>query len=336
MNRGSRSLRCTLIVLGVTLACGFGAAGQEPAPSTVKPPGPDRCAESRAVLEAASQGIRNPPADVHYKLAECEAREGGLQSADAHLDLALASDPGHLQALHLRAYVLFSLGRYREALDWAGRFLERQPEGGETRKIAGLARFMLGDRASAEADLRKAAALLPLDSDAQYYLGRVYYEGSKLTLALESFREAVRLAPGSVKAHNHLGQTLEGLTRFEEAKQAYREAIRLEREGPERSEWPYYNLGALLLAEGETDEAVSWLERSLERNPSSVQTRTRLGAAYGAAGRPADATSQLRAVIEAEPGNADAHYHLGRVLMKLGEEADARKHLGLFERLREP
>ena len=217
-----------------------------------------------------------------------------------------------------------------------GRFLERQPEGGETRKIAGLARFMLGDRASAEADLRKAAALLPLDSDAQYYLGRVYYEGSKLTLALESLREAVRLAPGSVKAHNHLGQTLEGLTRFEEAKQAYREAIRLEQEGPERSEWPYYNLGTLLLAEGQTDEAVSSLERSLDRNPSSVQTRTRLGAAYGAAGRPADATAQLRAVIEAEPGNADAHYHLGRVLMKLGEEADARKHLGLFERLREP
>ena len=122
-------------------------------------------------------------------------------------------------------------------------------------------------------------------------MGRVYFEGSKLTLALESFRVAIQLDPRSVKARNHLGQTLEGLTRFEEAKDAYQDAVELEQQGPERSEWPFYNLGSLLLAEGDTEQAVTLLEKALQRNPSSLQTRTKLGAAYSAASRLEDGQS---------------------------------------------
>ena len=70
---------------------------------------------------------------------------------------------------------------------------------------------MLGDRPGAELDLKRAARLLPQDFDAHYYLGRVYFEGSKLTLALSAFRKAIELDPRSAKARNHLGQTLEGL-----------------------------------------------------------------------------------------------------------------------------
>ncbi len=195
---------------------------------------------------------------------------------------------------------------------------------------------MLGDRVGAEHDLQRAAKLLSRDFDARYYLGRVYFERSKLTPALASFRLAIELDPRSVKARNHLGQTLEGLTHFEEAKDAYRKAIDLEQQDTARSEWPYYNLGALLLAERDAAQAVVLLERALERNPSSLQTRTKLGVAYGAAARPEDATEQLRQVVLAEPTNADAHYQLGRVLMKLGQEDEARRRLTLFERLREP
>lgn len=296
----------------------------------------NRFAEAREILDGLVSGTSNPPADAYYQLAVCDAREGRIQAADELLDRALSRDPGFLPALHLKAYIQFSAGRYTEALDWARQFLQKHPDGGETRKVAGLARFMLGDRTGAERELHRASSLLPEDFDARYYLGRVYFEGSKLTLALESFRLAIELDARSVKARNHLGQALEGLTRFEEAKAVYQEAIQLEQEGSERSEWPYYNLGALLLAEGGTEQAVVLLERALERNPSSLQTRTKLGAAYSAASRLQDAKEQLREVVLAEPSNADAHYQLGRVLMKLGQEEQAREHLALFERLREP
>lgn len=338
MSSGSNALRCAVAALGIM--CLGAAFGQLPIDSSIDSASElirqNRFAEARKILEALVSGTPDPPVEAYYHLAVCDAREGKMQAAGETLDLALSRNAALLPALHLKAYIEFSAGRYTEALDWARQFLEKRPDGGETRKVSGLARFMLGDRTGAERDLHRASTLLPDDFDARYYLGRVYFEGSKLTLALESFRLAIELDPHSVKARNHLGQALEGLTRFEEAKDAYRKAIDLERDGREQSEWPYYNLGVLLLAEGDTGQAVTLLERALERNPSSTQTRTKLGAAYSAASRLQDATEQLRAVVLAEPSNADAHYQLGRVLMKLGEEDQARKHLALFERLREP
>ena len=338
MTTGSKNTRYA--VLALVFACLGIAFGQHPISASIDSASElirqNRFTEARKTLQALVSGTPDPPAAAYYHLAVCDAREGRRDAADEALNLALSRDPGFLPALHLKAYVEFSAGRYTEALEWARRFLHEQPDGGETRKVSGLARFMLGDRAGAERDLHRASSQLPNDFDARYYLGRVYFEGSKLTLALESFRMAIELDPRSVKARNHLGQTLEGLTRFDEAKDAYRNAIELEQEGAERSEWPYYNLGTLLLAEGDTGQAVILLERALERNPSSLQTRTKLGAAYSAASRLQDAAEQLRGVVREEPANADAHYQLGRVLMKLGQEDQARKHLTLFERLREP
>ena len=326
--------------MALAIACLSVAFGQHPVSVSIDSAAElirqERLGEAREILEALVAYTPNPPAQAYYHLAVCDAREGKRQAADKSLDLALSRNPGFLPALHLKAYIQFSAGRYTEALHWAGQFLQKHPDGGETRKVAGLARFMLGDRSGAERELQRASSLLPTDFDARYFLGRVYFEVSKLTLALESFRLAIQLKPRSVKARNHLGQTLEGLTRFEEAKDTYQDAIELEQQGPERTEWPYYNLGSLLLAEGDTEQAVTLLEKALERNPSSIQTRTKLGAAYSAASLLENAREQLREAVVAEPSNADAHYQLGRVLMKLGLEDEARKHLALFERLREP
>ena len=95
------------------------------------------------------------------------------------------------------------------------------------------------------------------------------------------------------------------------------------------------NLGALLLADGDTEQAVTLLERALERNPSSLQTRTQPGVDYSAASLLEDAREQLHGAVLSEPSNADAHYQLRLVLMKLGLSEAARKRLELSERLPE-
>ena len=295
-----------------------------------------RFSEAQRILESVLLQPARPPVDVYYHLAVCHARLGKPDAALQNLDIVLDEEPSHLPALHLKAYLRFAEGRYGEALKLATESLEKQPNGGETRKISGLARFMLGDKVGAERDLRNAVQSLPKDFDAHYYLGRLYFEQSKLALALELFEMAITLDPGSVKAHNHRGQTLEGLTRYDDASSAYRDAIEIEGSGGERSEWPYYNLGSLLLAEGHASKAVELLGMALERNPSSIQTKTRLGTALSAASRLEEAEAHLRSAVKAEPRNADAHYQLGRLLMKLGNSHEGRRHLALFERLREP
>ena len=293
-------------------------------------------ADAKRILESMLLQPTRPPDDVYYHIAVCQARLGEPEAAMRNLDLVLQSGRIHLPTLHLKAYLQFSRGNYEDALRLATVFLDIQPDGGETWKIAGLSRFMLGDKPGAERDLRTAADKLPGDFDAQYYLGRVYFEQGKLALALEVLGRAIAVKPESVKAHNHAGQALEGLGRFDDAVSAYRTAIGIERNGDQRSEWPYYNLGALMLAEGNATEAVELLEEALARNPLSVQTKTKLGAALSAASRLDEAQAQLREAVKAEPDNADAHYQLGRLLMKMGETKAGRHHLAEFERLRDP
>ncbi len=293
-----------------------------------------RCEDARDLLESLVEQVEEPPASALYHLAVCQATLGHPEAADRRLGEALARDSEYLPAIHLKAYFQFAAGRYDEALRWSQRYLALRPDGGETRKISGLARFMLGDKTGAGEDLRQATRLLPQDFEAHYYLGRVLFEMSKLTPALEAFGRAIEIEPTSVKAHNHLGQTLEGLTRFEEAKDAYGTSIAIENRTAERSEWPYFNLGSLLLSEGEVPRAIEFLERALQRNPASAQTKTKLAVAYNAASRLEEATARLEEVVLAEPDHADAHFQLGRVLMKRGLEGEARKHLAEFERLR--
>ncbi len=286
------------------------------------------------VLTRMSERPEGLSIDGRYQLAVCHARLGNTKAAEASLEAVLQGQPSHLPALHLKAYLQFSAGRYRDSLEWAEKFLRLHPDGGETRKVSGLSRFMLGDKQGAEADLEVAVRQLPADFDAHYYLGRVYFEQSKVSPALQSLRRAVAIQSDSVKARNHLGQALEGLARFEEAAEAYREAIELESSGSERSEWPYYNLGALLLADGDVEGAITLLEKALDRNPSSAQVRTKLGAALSAASRFAEAASQLRVAVRAAPEHAEARFQLGRVLMRLGETDEARVQLQEFQRLR--
>jgi len=293
-------------------------------------------ADAKRILEAMLRQPARPPDDVYYHIAVCQARLGEPEAAMRSLDLVLQSGRIHLPALHLKAYLHFSQGDYEDALRLATAFLDIRPDGGETWKIAGLARFMLGDKPGAERDLRTAAEELPGDFDAQYYLGRVYFEQGKLSLAVEVLGRAIAANQESVKAHNHAGQALEGLGRFDDAVSAYRTAIEIERNGDQRSEWPYYNLGALVLAEGNAAEAVELLKEALTRNPLSVQTKIKLGAALSAASRLDEAQAQLREAVAAEPDNADAHYQLGRLLMKMGEPKAGRQHLAEFERLRDP
>ncbi len=274
------------------------------------------------------------PAETYFQLAVCHAQLQDWSAADTALDLALEGNPLHLPATRLKAYVRFSTGRYPDALEWATKYLETRPEDGVALKISGLSRFMTGDAAGAQLDLERSAEQLPNDFDAHYFLGRVYFERSQLSRALDAFRKALAINPSSGKAQNHLGQTLEGLTRFEAAERAYRKAIEIERTNENSSEWPYYNLGSLLLAQGDAPQAIELLATALERNPSSAQTRIKLGAALSAASRYDEAIRHLRAVAAAEPDNPDAHYQLGRLLMKMGKREEAREHFKLFEALR--
>jgi tetratricopeptide (TPR) repeat protein len=269
-----------------------------------------------------------------YELALRYTRNGDWKSADSLLDRVLQESPGYLPAIFLKARALFSLGRYAESLKMARLFLENRPESGEAHKLAGLASFMLGDQDHARGELQKATELSPRDAEAFYYLGRVYFTASNMPGALAAFENAIKNDPRSVRAYNHLGQTLEGMARFSEAKDAYLTAIKLEREQKVRSEWPFYNLGALLLQQGDSEEAAKYFREALTRNPDFVSGKVKLAMALSAAGSLGLAEKLLEEALRLEPRSSEAHYQLARLLTKMGRPEEARKHFLAFRELK--
>jgi len=263
------------------------------------------------------------------------ARRGDWKRAEQLVDQTLERAPQASAALYWKSYILFQTGRYKEADGYAARFLEHNPQSGDAHKVLGLALYMQGESVRAEGELTRAVDLSPADFESRYYLGRVQFERHNLPAALASFQRAIALDGASVRAFTQLGQTYEGLARWDEAKAAYNRAIELERQQPKRSEWPYYNLGTLLLKDGRAREAIPWLRQALDRSPSWPEAKVRLAAALGSTANYTEAKRLLEEVVAADPRNGQAHYQLAGLLVKLKQPEDARRHFLLFAELKQ-
>jgi len=260
-------------------------------------------------------------------------RQSEWKKAEAALDQIPSTNTA---ALYWKAYLLFRTARYKECATTATSYLEHKSDSSSGNKVLGLCSYMLGQSEAAERSLKRATEIDPSDSEAFYYLGRLYFTGHNLPEALALFEKLTVIDKSSVRGFNHLGQTLEGLSRFEEAKAAYQRAIQLEQTQSIKSEWPYYNLGVLYLKEGRAQEAVGLLQQALTRNVNWQEGKIQLAVALFSSNHDEDARNILTDVLAADPKNADAHYQMGRLLLKSGKQDEARRHLQQFEALRKP
>ena len=79
------------------------------------------------------------------------------------------------------------------------------------------------------------------------------------------------------------------------------------------------NLGALLLGQGRTNEAIAHLQTALRLAPNFAEAHCNLGVALGATGHPDEALDHLNEALRLAPGNAHPHYSLGALLLKQGQ-----------------
>lgn len=85
----------------------------------------------------------------------------------------------------------------------------------------------------------------------------------------------------------------------------------------------HYDLGGLLLAQGQALEAVACYRAALKLAPGHPQLLLQLGNAYTALGRHVDAATQFQASLRADPAQLAAHYNLGNALRELGQPEPA-------------
>jgi Flp pilus assembly protein TadD/mono/diheme cytochrome c family protein len=88
-----------------------------------------------------------------------------------------------------------------------------------------------------------------------------------------------------------------------------------------------FNLGAVALQLGDTDQAIRDFEAALVVQPNSAPAANSLGAALQSAGRIDEAATYFRRAIASDPQYADGHFNLGILMAQQGDFAGARTEL---------
>lgn len=258
-------------------------------------------------------------------------RQGQWKEAETVIDQISSTN---VPVLYWKAYLFLRTARYSECRSVVAMYLAQKPDSAPGLKVLGLCSFMNEAPEQAEQALRRATEIDPSDTEALYYLGRLYFTSHNLPAALSRFERLTTLDKSSVRGFNHLGQTYEGLSRFEDAKVAYLKAIQLEQAQTVKSEWPYFNLGVLYVKEGRAQEAVDLLREAVKRNVNWSEGKIKLAVALFSSDRPEDARVILSEVLATDPKNADAYYQMGRLLLKAGNRDEAHEYLQRFQSLR--
>ncbi len=270
-------------------------------------------------------------------LSEARAlvESGQLSEAErmtrSYLGLHKNSADGH----YLLGYILFkkvdakgSLAEYTEGARY------RRPTAHDL-EVVGADYIVLHDYADADKWFTQAVDWDPNNWQALYYLGRTKYNENRFDEAAKIFTRCLQSEPNDVKSEDNLGLSLEALGRTDEAIAAYQEAIMWEGKSgsAQRDSGPYLDLGAILVANDRTPDALPYLRQALAISPQDVRIHRELGKAYLHLNRLEEAESELEKSIQLAPDSAPTHFILAQVYRKRGLEEKARREIARYTAL---
>jgi tetratricopeptide (TPR) repeat protein len=233
-------------------------------------------AEARRVERSA-----NPDSMDHYFIGLALYHKGVtpelLDKARSHFDRALALDPDSVEALVQRAWV-----------DLA--FVGAQLSDDRPERLH-----------SAAVDLSKALRLRPDKAGAHAALGFLRILSNRAAQGIAECERALAIDRNLAAAHGYIGLGKVVAGRNEDTEGHVLEALRISPRDAGAFGWMHF-VGVAKLAAGRDEEAVAWLNRSIELGRSWPTSYFWLAAALAHLGRHEEACEQARAGLELNPG----------------------------------
>ncbi|HUF49885.1 MAG TPA: tetratricopeptide repeat protein [Longimicrobiales bacterium] len=210
---------------------------------------------------------------------------------------------------------VYRKGRYGDAAELFGVYVEEQPDHGQGHYMLGLSAWKSGDHDRAERALQRAVELDGESVKARTNLGRVLLEQGRPHDALPHIEKAVELAAESPEVWRVLGNVKAELSRHDEALDAYRSALVRN----ENDAWSMNNYALVLIQLGRYQDALPPLARAVELVPGSATFQNNLGVALERAGVLGSARRAFTAALAADSTYGKAQISLSRVQSRLGE-----------------
>jgi tetratricopeptide (TPR) repeat protein len=237
--------------------------------------------------------------DIFYAQGLLESEQGKNAEALLSLEKAIAAAPD--STVYLRQYVISAIraSENGKAMRAAERLVRLNAAEPEFLYLHGAAALQNGSLRAAESSLTKYFEMRPADPRGCVALGLAYAANAdKLDVARAQMEKCIELNPSNTEAK--------------------------------------YQLGLYYKSQGETAKAIEYFEATVADSPNYASALRDLGASYMQAGAEAKARPVLEKSVAIAPDDADTHFQLSRLYNLLGETELAKKHLEIFQKLKNP
>ena len=197
--------------------------------------------------------------------------------------------------------------------------LQRQQA--EASRNLGEAYLAQGNFTLALRELLKAESLNPKDPFVQNYLGLAYMGKDKLDKAISHFQKALSINPSYAPARNNLGTAYLAKKDWDSAISTFKEVA--EDILYATPHFPLSNLGWAYFNKGNYELAEKYYLEAMDIEPNFVIAQKGLARTYIAMGRPTEAISILDKAIDKTPRMAELHLELGKAYVALNQREKA-------------
>jgi Flp pilus assembly protein TadD len=271
-----------------------------------------------------------PAADLYNRGLE-SFRHGDLDAAIRYLREATEQQPVYPEAFNTLGLLLGKKGQDPTSVLKAFTTATEQRENfAEAHYNLGLLLAQLGRIEDGTAELRKAIAYAPQNSDAYNALGLALMD-RQIDESLRMLEKAIELRPDFAEAALNLALAYHRKYGTErEITQLHRVLVLDPRSVVARN-----ILTRRLEETGRFDEALKMALETVQIAPESAEARLFAGKGLLRDGDVPAAIEQLQLATLADPSLVEAHHHLAVALRKLGRQEDASKEFTKAESLRE-
>ena len=221
------------------------------------------------VRDAASRALALDPssAEAHTSLAHAHLHDWEWEEALREFTRAIELDPGYAPAYHWHALALTTVGRVDEAVEAMRRAVLLDPLSVRMSADMGMALYAARRYDDAVAQERKTLQMDSTSATAMWIMGMALEQSGRLAAADSAFKRALTLRPGSPNIGAAQARVLALTGRDSAAREILGPLEQSAREQPTLA----FFVALVHTALGNRDQAIQWLERSIEARSGSVR-----------------------------------------------------------------
>ncbi len=264
--------------------------------------------------------VQQTPDEVipRSKLGAVLAEMGEIEKGLEHLEAGLKIDP-YDPTIRIRLGVTYAdMGKYEEARREFEFVLKRSPKDIEALYDIARCLNLEGRQEEAIEYYKRVLKIKPIHADTYIALALIYTDNKQFDRAIDLYLQGLNYNPRHGGLLGGLGSLYLQLGRVDEAIEKLTLAAKLKVDSAILA-----NLGAALVAKGDSFSAIKYFEKAIEIDPKNAKAYYNLGNAYMSLNRLEKAADEYKKAVETDPNYAMAYGNLAVALAQMNRLFDA-------------